>query len=229
MPAVTKKKTSTRAAPAKKTQKSKSKKQTKKRAANRLPVTPFGPVNTLKSRSETTKAKFDKQAVHFHNYLQKSAIEGCGYGLFAGKNYKKGEYVERNPYMILRHSDVRADSWTLDALDCYWFESTYPVPIPASMKHTLSKRPIKTDGSIDQHKNQRAIPMKDSGVLVMGPASMMNSGCAGNHLENVDACGKPEDIWAQGRTMDFTAKRDIKKGEELFINYGQEWFDTHDL
>lgn len=181
------------------------------KGSSKTPITQFGPVNTLLDRDETSREAFEGQAVRFPNYMQKSAVPGCGYGLFAGKHYKKGAFVERNPYMILRASDVRPGSWSHEALDCYWFNSSYRIPVPQNLKHTQLRK----------NRQQKTIPITDAGIVVMGPASFMNSSAKDQNVDHCDTCWN---IHEQGRLMNFVATRDIRKGEELFIDYGKEWF-----
>ena len=54
-----------------------------------------------------------------NNYIFNSTIKGAGRGLFAGKDYKKGEIIDINPFIeIIPRGNVNSYSW-----GCPWNSS----------------------------------------------------------------------------------------------------------
>ena len=41
-----------------------------------------------------------------NNYISKSNIKGADRGLFAGKNYKKGEIIDINPFIEVKRNNI---------------------------------------------------------------------------------------------------------------------------
>lgn len=41
-----------------------------------------------------------------NNYISKSSIKGADRGLFAGKNYKKGDIIDINPFIEIKNNAV---------------------------------------------------------------------------------------------------------------------------
>ena len=105
------------------------------------------------------------------NYLDKSSLDGAGYGIFTSVDYKEGDIVEVNPF--------REYTENYSGLEAYRHGSHL-----TTGKH----------------------------LLVLGNGSMLNH----NENENlVHYYMKNKKFYV------YRAKRDIKKGEELFINYGK--------
>ena len=60
---------------------------------------------------------------------------------------------------------------------------------------------------------------KGKNIFCLGYGSMYNHSCRPNIEYRYSANNIPN-------CLDFIALRDIKKNEELFVNYGKEWWDT---
>lgn len=110
-------------------------------------------------------------------YAAKSKIHG--FGVFADKNFRKGEKIEEC-YFIL--TGVKDNDPAYD----YVFET--------------------------KHRRKSA--------LIFG------FGCLYNHSDNANA---DYVINLKTKVATFTADRAIKKGEEIFISYGDEWFSSRDM
>lgn len=106
-------------------------------------------------------------------YVKKSLIHG--YGVFAGKPFKKGEKIE-DCYFIL--SDCEDD-----ILMDYIFEA------------------------------------RGRSAVVLGYGSLYN------HSDRPNAAYK---LSIKRRIMTIKASRPIKKDEEIFVNYGNEWFSSRE-
>jgi SET domain-containing protein len=106
-------------------------------------------------------------------WVKKSPIHG--FGVFAGKDIRKGEKIE----------------------ECYFILSD-------------CKDDIVYDFIFDAGGRS---------ALILGYGSLYNH----SDNPNVDYV-----INRRTKIATFTAERAIKKGEELFISYGEEWFSTRD-
>jgi SET domain-containing protein len=94
-----------------------------------------------------------------------------GYGVFAGKTFKKGDIIEECYILITKGKDL--------ALEDYYFDA---------------------DGKY---------------ALITG------YGVIYNHADDDNAEYK---IDAKRRLATFKAIKTIKKGEEIFVSYGEDWF-----
>ena len=47
----------------------------------------------------------DANKIYSKNYISTSFIDGAGFGVFAGKNYKKGDTVEISPFVEIVNND----------------------------------------------------------------------------------------------------------------------------
>lgn len=121
--------------------------------------------------------KTDENKIFSNNYLAKSNLLNVGYGVFANKNYKKDEIVEKNKF--LEYLDNSS------GLENYKFKS---------------------------HKDS------SKSIIVLG------NGCMFNHKDNNNV-----DYYYEDDFIIYKATRDIKKNEELFINYGDNWFITRNV
>ena len=109
--------------------------------------------------------------------VRQSLIHNGGRGVFAEKDFKKGEVIE-------------------------------VCPLLTDYKKNFEKSKIK-----DYTFKSKFKP--DQEVIVFGMCSMYNHSDKFNVLHNQD----PEN-------MIFTAARDIKKGEELYVNYGNDYWNS---
>jgi len=109
--------------------------------------------------------------------IKKSLIPNSGRGVFAEKDFKKGEVIEVCP-LITDYKKNFANSKIKD----YTFKSKFK---------------------------------PDQEVIVFGMCSMYN------HSDNFNV-GHNQDP----ENMIFTAQRDIKKGEELYVNYGTDYWNS---
>ena len=122
--------------------------------------------NTLKNNSYTDKIS-----------VKQSLIPNGGRGVFAEKDFKKGEVIEVCP-LLTDYKKNFANSKIKD----YTFRSKFK---------------------------------PDQEVIVFGMCSMYN------HSDNFNV-GHNQDP----ENMIFTAARDIKKGEELYVNYGENYWNS---
>ena len=109
--------------------------------------------------------------------IKQSLISGGGRGVFAEKDFKKGEVIEVCPLI----TDYKKN-----------FENS-------KIKDYTFKSKFKPDQE----------------VIVFGMCSMYNHSDNFNVAHNQD----PEN-------MIYTAIRDIKKGEELYVNYGGDYWNS---
>ena len=109
--------------------------------------------------------------------IKNSLISGGGRGVFAEKDFKKGEVIEVCPLI----TDYKKNFENSKIKD-YTFKSKFK---------------------------------KDQEVIVFGMCSMYNHSNDFNVHHNQD----PEN-------MIYTASRDIKKGEELYVNYGGDYWNS---
>lgn len=105
-----------------------------------------------------------------------------GQGVFALVDIKKGEVIERCPYIVIDDDDLQDEN----RLNDYLFTSP--------------------DASTDY-------------LVVMGYGMMYN-----HH----DKANSEWEIDEDNRFVRFTAMRNIKKGEEIFQNYGEEYWKTRE-
>ena len=109
--------------------------------------------------------------------IKKSLIPNSGRGVFANKDFKKGEIIE-------------------------------VCPLITDYKKNFENSKIK-----DYTFNSKFI--KDQEVIVFGMCSMYNH----SNKFNVYHTQDPEN-------MIYAASRDIKNGEELYVSYGVDYWDT---
>ena len=109
--------------------------------------------------------------------VRQSLIPNSGRGVFAEKDFKKGEVIEVCP-LLTDYKKNFANSKIKD----YTFRSKFK---------------------------------PDQEVIVFGMCSMYN------HSDNFNV-GHNQDP----ENMIFTAARDIKKGEELYVNYGENYWNS---
>jgi hypothetical protein len=179
------------------------------------------------------------------NIVKKSNIKGAGYGVFAGKDYNEGDVVDKCVYIEIVDNDkqkaqapvttaiaemaTRARTVNLDnkgiddaglavlAAECNTLRSEM-----AGLKSALSdisnyKRKELDDYVFKSHHN------KNNEILVFGNGSLYNHSDAYN-LQHV---GRSDKI--HKRVMQYCAVKPIKKGEELYINYGEGWLKKRGL
>ena len=59
-----------------------------------------------------------------NNYIFESTIKGTGRGLFAGKDYKKGDMIDINPFIeIIPRGNINSYSWSCPWNNLYLFGS----------------------------------------------------------------------------------------------------------
>jgi len=109
--------------------------------------------------------------------IKQSLIPNSGRGVFANKDFKKGEIIEVCP-LITDYKKNFSNSKIAD----YTFKSKFK---------------------------------SDQEVIVFGMCSMYNH----SNKFNVHHTQDPEN-------MIYTASRDIKNGEELYVSYGDDYWDT---
>ncbi len=109
--------------------------------------------------------------------VKDSLIPNAGRGVFANKDFKKGEIVEVCPLISDKDENIKNS-----VVKNYTFKNKF----------------------------------KDEEVLVFGLCSMYNHSDNNNIEHDQDGKGN----------MIYTAGRDIKKGEELYVNYGQKYWSS---
>jgi SET domain-containing protein len=112
-----------------------------------------------------------------NTYIKKSTIQNAGYGVFAEKDYKKGDIVHRHHFIYVN----------------------------ANNKCNISNYYFDNPGI--EYKNKKILPI---GNLLF---------C--NHSVNSNI--NPYNFYYKNRIMVSYATKDIKKNEELFINYGPNY------
>ncbi len=100
-----------------------------------------------------------------------------GYGVFADKNFKKGEMIEECYFITTDGGD--------EVLDDYYFEATD----------------------------------EETFAVLTGYGVIYNHDPKPNADYNFNF---------KRKICTFTAEESIKKGEEIFVTYGDEWFDSRD-
>jgi SET domain-containing protein len=113
----------------------------------------------------------------FQNKLILQKSKAHGYGVFAGKNMKKGELLEECYFILTKGGDK--------TLDDFYFEA--------------------------KGKGQYKYALFTGFGIVYNHSDEPN----GDYFINI-----------KNRVTTFKAKKDIKKGEEIFISYGDEWFSS---
>jgi SET domain-containing protein len=122
--------------------------------------------------------KILKQKFKSYNTIQKGI---AGYGVFAGKNYKKKEIVEISPFIQIGEEHLQEINGEKNPLRDYVFTSHL--------------------------KNNHEL-------VVFGNGSLFNHSKNPNVYYYHDQTGN--------RLLYYAAKKSIRKGEELFISYGNE-------
>jgi len=112
--------------------------------------------------------------------VRKSNIKKAGRGVFASRNYKKGDIIEVCPFIIENNYDTIKDSIINDYI---W------------------------DHDIDNNKS----------IIVFGLCSMYN------HESDSNVEGE-QDI--KNNNMIFRSIKNIKKGEEMTHDYGENYWNT---
>jgi uncharacterized protein len=113
------------------------------------------------------------------NIVDKSTIEGTGRGVFASKDYNKGDIIEECP-MVVEEKPSILEKTIMG--DYYW-----------------------------THERD-----KQKGIIALGLCSLYNHADDNNVNNNQDN---------DKNLMIFKAKKSIKKGEEMFINYGKNYWN----
>ncbi|CAD7963174.1 unnamed protein product [Amoebophrya sp. A25] len=143
------------------------------------------------------------------NYLAPSTISGAGFGVFAGRDYRKGEPVEINPFLRMH------DAKTIDTeVDAYKFDDFTYVPEFLPCSSACEDEAMLGDAAGELKSPRKTRNANNHSLIIMGFGSYMN------HMEkgyNVDSG------YYIKRFALFKALRDIKKDEELFINYGTNY------
>lgn len=115
-----------------------------------------------------------KKLFHGKIYVKKSPTHG--YGVFAGKNFKKGEMIEECYFIVTEGGD--------EVLDDFYFQ---------------------------------AGDDEDSYALLTGYGVIYNHSQEPNADYNMNL---------RRKIVTITADAPIKKDEEIFVTYGDEWFEA---
>ena len=74
-------------------------------------------------------------------YIKKSKIPNSGKGVFAGKNFKKGEAVEVAPILILEFTDFVDTKWNLLFEYYFWMDDFVALALGFGSLYNHSKDP----------------------------------------------------------------------------------------
>lgn len=78
---------------------------------------------------------------NFPIYLKKSKIPNSGRGVFAGKNFKKGEVIEVAPILILEFSDFVDTKWNKLFEYYFWMDDYVALALGFGSLYNHSKQP----------------------------------------------------------------------------------------
>ena len=136
----------------------------------------------------TEKDRNNRNILISENVVKKSGVNDGGYGVFAGRDYQKGEVVEK----------------------CVFLELSNNI-------ETTKIRPELRNYVFQSHLTP------GNEIIAFGNGSLFNHHDKPN-LETLFNSDKKDK-----RIMLYSATRPIKRGDELFINYGKGWFERHDI
>jgi uncharacterized protein len=123
---------------------------------------------------------FKEKPVYSHNdklIVKESLIPNSGRGVFANKDFKKGDVVEVCPLISDKKENIKNS-----VISNYTFKNKF----------------------------------KDEEVIVFGLCSMYNHSDNHNIYHDQDGQGN----------MVYTAFKDIKNGDELYVNYGSNYWNS---
>lgn len=150
-------------------------------------------------------------------WLAPSTIQGAGLGMFAGRDYTQGENLQEVGDIVIPIIDIEkhAKQYSDKEWKFLWDEYTW-----------------ESDGGMR---------MDNEGVYTVNAASPGFGSAANSFLaiHNVDEWFPTNDYGGLVRSRDpgagafspyydrkSTAKHDIRMGQELFVSYGENWFET---
>lgn len=127
-----------------------------------------------KSNSQPNKSNSQPEISSYGIYVAPSKVPNAGYGVYANKDFKKGEVIERSPFLEVE------------------------TPYNNELMHYV----------FQSHLNH------DKSIVVFGYGSIYNHSLKPNVGYTISN-KLPSD-----RLFTYTALKNIKKGDELFISYG---------
>lgn len=136
--------------------------------------------------------------------ISDSTVPFAGKGVFANKNFKKGEVLCYYGGKLIRNSDIFSytDSKYVLSLDKNFCVVGYDVPSPTAPLWVAQFMNDYEDIHIDDTDNVCSILMKVD--------NYRESSLENENVYNENIC--------------FRASRDIEKGEELFLSYGDSYW-----
>ena len=166
----------------------------------------------LRSKINDSKTIIDQSVLHHstaylqehgiclsHVYVAPSLIPKAGRSLFAKKNFVKGELIYLSPVLVLpKHEVVEANNFTILLNYCVSPPSDVDIALlPIGITAMLNHQPSSL-ANVNYHWNDTTAVNKDPNELLL-------------------------DVNSFKLNFVYFDSRDIDKGEELTINYGDHW------
>lgn len=142
-----------------------------------------------------------------HVMIFDSDIPLAGKGLFAYKNFKKGDIVDISPVLILRKHEIESIS----------NESIIMNYVITAQNVDVMLLPLGLSAAINHNSEN------------LSNLQMEWYEWSTNHVNDLSRYSNIEDLLKSDFSpldISFRAKRDISYGEELTINYGVEWIEA---
>eukprot|EP00392_Amoebophrya_sp_AT5.2_P000570 g571.t1 len=160
--------------------------------------------------------------IQSNNYLAPSTLgPGAGDGVFAGRDYKRGEPVEINPFFRILDKNVpkefdayKFDDFTFNGGDGF-IQNVDEDLCAAGPENEHAE--VVGGGDLGLRPTPRPRIVNDHSLVIMGFGSYMN------HMGKTSGKQNVESGYFVRRFALFKAIRDIQEGEELFINYGKNY------
>jgi hypothetical protein len=142
-------------------------------------------------------------------YLAQSSIPNAGIGVYTSVDYKEGDYIGENDFIIPLSNTPENDEWLID--DVEWSVNLDPRLVydanPSKMSLFVPGFGAQVNCHFGLNNAYHGKPEYDSGGL---------------HRSKDPGAG----AFTYWQNMPNYATRDISAGEELFVDYGHGWFDT---
>lgn len=147
-------------------------------------------------------------------WLAPSSVPGAGLGMFAGRDFEKGEQMQQSGDVVIPIVDILMHQRGRKKFTFLWDEYTW-----SGKSLGIGHEIMKECNAASPGFGAAANCMLDLVNVEEGdPNNMMPSGLHRSKDPGVGAFST-----YQNRTS--KAKVNIRKGQELFVNYGQHWFE----
>jgi hypothetical protein len=185
-------------------------------------------INLVDNEPENESEKKKENRVCLSGFqMRESKFPGAGHGLFSTKSYKKDDLITVSPAIFLASWDLY-NSLANSAVVNYCFYkpgsavALLPVGFSVMMNHYQT---VTSTGRGPEDEEEDAngpnVYVKWFNWETMQPEDTPWFGTDGRDLMSlIDSAFAPLDLG-------FYAARDIAEGEELTIDYGQDWMDTY--